>query len=91
MTALLIGVVLLVLSVVMCLPGGFNWWDDVLSFLRGSLPVIAVLTGIIATLVGVADIRDKKEAEKEEKAEKEESSDGKKEETEPAAKEGKAE
>ncbi|MCE5255675.1 MAG: hypothetical protein LLF89_02380 [Spirochaetaceae bacterium] len=74
MTALLIGIVLLAVSVGMCLPGGFNWWNDVLAFLRGSLPVIALLVGIVAVLVGIADIRDKKEAEKEEKEEKEEAS-----------------
>ena len=69
MTALLIGIVLLIVAIVMCVPGGLNWWNDVLTFLRGAVPVFAVLAGVVAVLVGVADIRDKKEAEKEEKEE----------------------
>jgi len=48
-----------------------GWWVDVLAFLRGSVPVLAVLIGAVAILIGVADIKDKKEAEKEEKAEEE--------------------
>jgi len=69
MVALAVGIVLVVVAVLMCLPGVFGWWNDVVAFLRGSIPVIAVLVGAVAILIGVADIKDKKEAEKEEKAE----------------------
>ena len=69
MVALAVGLVLVVVAVLMCLPGVFGWWNDVVAFLRGSIPVIAVLVGAVAILIGVADIKDKKEAEKEEKAE----------------------
>jgi hypothetical protein len=69
MVALIIGIALVVASVLVCLPGVFGWWGDVLAFLRGMLPVLALLVGAIAILIGVADIKDKKEAEKEEKAE----------------------
>jgi small neutral amino acid transporter SnatA (MarC family) len=70
MVALAVGIVLVVVAVVMCLPGIFGWWADVLAFLRGSIPVLAVLIGAVAILIGVADIKDKKEAEKEELEEK---------------------
>jgi len=69
MVALAVGIVLVVMAVLMCLPGVLGWWGDVLAFLRGSIPVIAVLIGAVAILIGVADIKDKKEAEKEEKEE----------------------
>jgi small neutral amino acid transporter SnatA (MarC family) len=70
MVALAVGIALVVVAVVMCLPGIFGWWPDVLAFLRGSIPVLAVLIGAVAILIGVADIKDKKEAEKEELEEK---------------------
>ncbi|HCO48591.1 MAG TPA: hypothetical protein DIT55_03860 [Spirochaetaceae bacterium] len=69
MVALAVGIVLVVASVLMCLPGLLGWWGDVLAFLRGSIPVLAVLIGAVAILIGVADIKDKKEAEKEEREE----------------------
>lgn len=71
MVALAVGVVLVLLAIVACLPGVLGWWNDVLAFLRGSLPVLAVLIGAVAILIGIADIKDKREAEKEEKAEAE--------------------
>lgn len=70
MVALAVGIVLVVVAVVLCLPGIFGWWADVLAFLRGSIPVLAVLIGAVAILIGVADIKDKKEAEREEQEEK---------------------
>jgi len=69
MVALAVGVILLIAALLMCLPSVLGWWGDVLAFLRGSIPVIAVLVGAVAILIGVADIKDKKEAEKEEKEE----------------------
>jgi len=41
----------------------------VLAFLRGGLPVIAVLIGIIAVFIGIADMKDRAEAKKELSAE----------------------
>jgi hypothetical protein len=70
MVALGVGVVLIVAAVLMCLPGVLGWWGDVLIFLKGSIPVLAVLIGAVAILIGVADIKDKREAEKEEREEK---------------------
>ena len=66
MVALIVGVVLVIAAAL----GVFGWWGDVLVFLKGMLPVLALLVGAVAILIGVADIKDKKEAEKEEKADK---------------------
>jgi len=41
----------------------------VLTFLRGGAPVLAILIGIIAVFIGIADMKDRAEAKKEEKAE----------------------
>jgi len=49
---------------------GLGWGDDVLTFLRGGLPVIAIMIGIIAVFIGIADIKDRAEAKKEESEKK---------------------
>jgi hypothetical protein len=65
MKALLIGLVVIAAAVCAVLPGGLGWWDEVLAFLRGSLPVIALFAGLIAVFIGIADLKDKAEQKKE--------------------------
>lgn len=72
MTALLVGIGLIIVAVLMVLPGILGWWNDVLAFLRGALPVFAVLFGALAVFIGIADIRDKIEEKKEEEKERSE-------------------
>jgi hypothetical protein len=67
MKALVIGVLILCAAVLAVLPIGLGWWDEVLIFLRGAVPVIAAFIGLIAVFVGIADIKDQSEAKKEEK------------------------
>jgi ABC-type multidrug transport system permease subunit len=64
MKALILGIIILAAAVF----AGFCWWDDVLTFLRGALPVIAAFIGLIAAFIGIADIKDRAEAKKEEAA-----------------------
>ena len=71
MKSLIIGIVILAAAVFAALPKkiagfGLGWWEDVQVFLRGGLPVIAVLIGIIAVFIGIADMKDRAEAKKEE-------------------------
>ena len=71
MKSLIIGIIILAAAVFAVLPPkiagfGLDCWKDVLTFLRGGLPVIAVLIGIIAVFVGIADMKDRAEAKKEE-------------------------
>jgi hypothetical protein len=71
MKALLIGIVILAAAVFAVLPPetagfGLGWWGDVLAFLRGGLPVIAVFIAFIAIFIGIADMKDRAEAKKEE-------------------------
>ena len=72
MVALIIGVVFIGFAVVAALPFGLDWGADILLFLRGSIPVIAVLVGLVAVFIGIADIKDRIEARKEEEEEKKE-------------------
>ena len=71
MVALITGLVLLLFTVFAALPPetvgfGLGWGEFILLFLRGGLPILTAFVGLIAVFVGVADLRDKKEAEKEE-------------------------
>ena len=71
MKSLVIGIVILAAAVLAALPPeqagfGLGWWKDVLVFLRGGLPVLAALIGLIAVFIGIADMKDRAEAKKEE-------------------------
>ena len=76
MIALLIGILLVLFGVYAVLPlntpGFLNWSQDVIAFLRGGVPIMAFLIGLIAFFIGIADIKDKIEAKKEEIEEEEE-------------------
>ena len=77
MIALTIGIVLILFAVYAVLPVSWSlqWWPDVIQFLKGGVPILAVFVGLIAFFVGVADIKDKMEAKKEEQEEKAEKKD----------------
>jgi hypothetical protein len=65
MKAILLGLIFLAAAVLAVIPAGLGWWADVLIFLRGALPVMAVLIGLIALFIGIADLKDKAAARKE--------------------------
>ncbi|MCL2762453.1 MAG: hypothetical protein FWD36_04505 [Treponema sp.] len=70
MKSLIIGIIILAAAVFAALPSkicgfGLGWWEDVLIFLRGGLPVIATIIGLIAVFIGIADMKDRAEAKKE--------------------------
>jgi flagellar biosynthesis/type III secretory pathway M-ring protein FliF/YscJ len=71
MVALIVGIVFMAFAVFACFPP-LNWWEDILDFIKGSLPVIAMFVGLIAVFIGMADIKDKIEGKKEEEEEKKE-------------------
>ncbi|MFP4153775.1 MAG: hypothetical protein ACLFSV_13100 [Alkalispirochaeta sp.] len=92
MGALIVGIVFVLFAVYAILPASvsfavLNWWEQVKIVLAGGIPLLAVFIGLIAIMIGIADIKDKIEAKKEEEeearaaaeAEKAESSDAKKE------------
>ena len=62
MKALILGFVVIIVAILAVLPAGLGWGEDVLAFLRGALPVIAVLIGLIMVFAGIADIKDRADA-----------------------------
>ncbi|MCD6120685.1 MAG: hypothetical protein J7K04_02460 [Spirochaetales bacterium] len=68
MIALLLGIVFVLFAVYSILPFSWslNWWNEVLAFLKGGIPIFALLVGAVSVFVGIADIKDKIEAKKEE-------------------------
>jgi glucose dehydrogenase len=70
MKALVFGILILAAVVFAVLPAGLDWWEDVLSFLKGAAPVIALFIGLVSVFIGIADIKDRMEAKKEEAGEK---------------------
>lgn len=70
MISIIIGLIFIAFTVVAVLPmGPLAWGADVLSFLKGMAPVLAVFIALILFFIGAADIKDKKEAKKEAEAE----------------------
>jgi hypothetical protein len=71
MVALIVGLILIAFTVYAALPPdvagfGLGWGKDILLFLRGCLPILAAFIGLVAIFIGIADLKDKKEARKEE-------------------------
>ena len=72
MVSIILGLIFIAFTVFSVLPGcPLNWGPEVIAFLKGSIPVLAALVGLICLFIGAADIKDKKEAKKEESAKEE--------------------
>ena len=70
MLAMIIGILLIAFTVFAALPGFIGWGAEIIIFLKGAAPVLSAFIGIIAIFIGIADMKDKKEAKKEEEASK---------------------
>lgn len=71
MKALIIGLLIMAVSVFAILPPetagfGLGWGSNVMDFLKGGIPVIAIAIGVISVFIGIADMKDRAEARKEE-------------------------
>ncbi|MBP5465391.1 MAG: hypothetical protein J6Y13_09505 [Treponema sp.] len=66
MVALIIGIILILFCVFACLPMGLAWGAAVIAFLKGCAPVLAAFIGLVSVFIGIADIKDKREAMAEE-------------------------
>lgn len=72
MVSIILGLIFIAFTVFSVLPAcPLNWGPEVIAFLKGSIPVLAALVGLICLFIGAADIKDKKEAKKEESAKEE--------------------
>lgn len=65
MKAFVFGILILAAAILAILPMGLDWRENVLSFLKGALPVLAIFIGIVSVFIGIADIKDRAEAKKE--------------------------
>jgi hypothetical protein len=70
MKALVFGILIIAAAILAVLPIGLDWREDVLSFLRGAAPVLAVFIGLVSVFIGIADIKDRAETKKEAAGEK---------------------
>lgn len=70
MLAMIIGILLIAFTVFAALPGFIGWGPEIITFLKGAAPVISAFVGVIAIFIGIADIKDKREAKREEEASK---------------------
>jgi uncharacterized membrane protein len=68
MKALILGVVVIIVAVLSILPAGLGWVEDVLASLRGALPVVGILIGLVLLFVGISDIKERAEAKREKSA-----------------------
>ena len=68
MISLLLGLIFIAFTVFACLPNGLAWGTEIIAFLKGFAPVFTCFVGLVAIFIGIADIKDKKEAKKEEEA-----------------------
>jgi hypothetical protein len=66
MKALILGFSLILAAALTILPIGLGWAEDVLAFLRGSLPVVACFIGLILIFTGITDLKDRADAAKRE-------------------------
>ena len=70
MVALIVGIILIAFTVFAALSPdvaglGLGWGKVFMLFRRGCLPILAAFVGLIAIFIGIADLKDKKEAKKE--------------------------
>jgi len=74
MKAVIVGLLFIAAAVFAILPAdilgfGLGWGAEVLVFLKGGVPVVAILVGLIAIFIGIADMKDRAEARAEAKKE----------------------
>jgi len=65
MKTLILGLLFIAAAVLAILPAGLGWREDVLAFLRGALPVIFGLIGLIMLFAGTTVIKDRMDSRKE--------------------------
>jgi uncharacterized membrane protein len=74
MKSLLIGLLIMAAAVFMIAPPetagfGLGWKTNVVDFLKGGVPVFAIVVGIITVIIGITDMKDRAEMNAEASAE----------------------
>ncbi len=73
MFSLLIGIIFILFTVFAALPPeavgfGLGWGSEMLTVLKGGVPILLAFIGLISIFIGIADIKDRQDAKKEEAA-----------------------
>lgn len=68
MLAIIVGIVFVAFAVFSAIPAGLGWSEEIIAFLKGCVPVAVAFVGIISIFIGIADVKDKREAKREEEA-----------------------
>ena len=66
MISLIVGIIFCAFTVFAALPEGLGWGAEIILYLKGAAPSLAVLIGLVAIFMGISDLKDKSEAKKEE-------------------------
>jgi hypothetical protein len=66
MKALIFGFILIAAAVAAVIPAGLAWWPQLIVFIQGGLPVLAAMIGLLALIIGIADIKDKAKSDEQE-------------------------
>ena len=69
MKAIILGIVIIAVAVLTIIPYGLGWYNEVLMVLRGALPLLGGLIGIILLFAGISDLKEKADVKKEKNAE----------------------
>lgn len=59
------------IAIILGLLGLIFWWGSFLTMLKGGIPVLLLLGGVISLAAGISEIKESTKAKKEEKKEEE--------------------
>ena len=55
------------IAIILGLLGFIFWWDFFIAILKGGIPILLLLGGIISLVAGISEIKETSKAKKEEK------------------------
>lgn len=55
------------IAIVLGLLGLINWWGDFVTILKGGIPILLLLGGIISLVAGISEMKETSKTKKEEK------------------------
>ena len=55
------------IAIILGLLGLIGWWGDFITILKGGLPILLLLGGIISLVAGISESKESAKAKKEEK------------------------
>ena len=59
-----------IVSVILGMIGFYHWWNDLMTILKGGVPIMLILGGILAVYVGLDAMEDRMREERQKQEEK---------------------